>query len=450
MNKFIQKDKISKQEKKDIAGKLIVLICAVVIVGIIYKLNIPCILVSVICTIAIVPNYMRQYLEGIKHRKRYDRVVLYMEQILYSFKKKPKIREALIDVSKTGDSTIKELIEEVIINIDSKMSNNIFSDSLKIIEEEFKCKRIRSIHKFLEKIESQGGEYNTYIDILLNDVKAWNDRTRMFMKDVERIKRNILISIGSTMLTCAVMIHLIPKEYTYTGNIIYQISTLILLILMEVIYYQVLKKMNFDWIREENELLPQQIDRYYKIVYDGAENYDSLRLIEKSNYKTALKKIEKEVKKHFPDWLREIAINLQVETVQSAIEHSFETSAYVMKEPIRRILLDFEEYPVGIEPYDNFLKAFDLNDIKSSMKMLYSMGELGKEETEIQIGSIIDRNIMLENQAEILKNKDKIGVCSFISAIPMLLGVIKIMIDMLLMIFVFTSAISGVLMNGGY
>ena len=47
------------------------------------------------------------------------------------------------------------------------------------------------------------------------------------------------------------------------------------------------------------------------------------------------------------------------------------------------------------------------------MKMLYSMGELGKEESEIQIGSIMDRNIKLENQAEKLKNKDRVGITSF-------------------------------------
>jgi hypothetical protein len=120
-----------------------------------------------------------------------------------------------------------------------------------------------------------------------------------------------------------------------------------------------------------------------------------------------------------------------------------------MKEPIRHMLLDFEDYPVGIEPYDRFLMYFDVPEIKSSMKMLYSISELGKEEADVQIGSVIDRNILLENQAEIIRNKDKVGAFTFLSAVPMIVGVNKIMIDMLLMIIVFTSAIGDVVTSKG-
>lgn len=47
-----------------------------------------------------------------------------------------------------------------------------------------------------------------------------------------------------------------------------------------------------------------------------------------------------------------------------------------------------------------------------------------------------------------MKNKDRIGASTMFSAIPMILGVVKIMIDMILMIVVFTSSITNVI-NGG-
>ncbi|MCR5836396.1 MAG: hypothetical protein K6G88_07810 [Lachnospiraceae bacterium] len=442
---------MTDEEKRQFVKRTVSVGMVSVIVGLIYNLKIWGIVICFLFTMSVVPFYYRINLKKIHYKKKFESVILYIEQMLYSFKKRPKIREALIDATKTCDSIVKEIIEEIIVNIDSKMADRIYEESLKIIEEEYPCKRLSSMHNFMKKIESQGGECGFYIDVLMQDVKAWNDRTNLFMGEVDRIKRNVLISIGATLITCAVMTHIVPADYTYSDNVVYQISTIVMLMIMEVIYLVVASKLNYDWINEENSMTPERIDRYYSIVLE--EKHDAmdygipshLNWVKRSNYKTAKKKIEKEVRKQFPEWLRDVAINLQTETVQSAIENSFNEAPYVMKEPIRRMMLDFEDYPIGIEPYDRFLMYFDVPEMKSSMKMLYSISELGKEEADVQIGSVIDRNILLENQAEAIKNKDKIGAFSFLSAVPMIVGVNKIMIDMVLMIIVFTSAIGNVL-----
>lgn len=441
------KIKISMQEKQDVIKQLLFIVVAVMAIGAIYRLKLPFILIIIIFTLAIIPEFYREKVKEIRHRHGYDNVITYLEQVLYSFKKYPKIREALVDAQKVSDAQLKEIIEEAVLNIDSKITDDIYKESLKIIEDEFPCRRVKSTHEFIIKIEKQGGEYKDYINMLLSDIKAWNDRTRIFMNEIKRIKRNVLISIISTLITCGFMIILIPKGYSYTDKLVYQITTVIMFILMIGVYYLILKKLNIDWISEKEGLSPQSIDRYYEILNKGVSPKSNV--VEKSNYKSAKKRLEKEITKEFPDWLRETAINLQIETVQSAIEHSYDRAPYVMKEPIRKILLDFEDYPVGIEPYDNFLKKLYLPEVKSSMKMLYSMCELGKEESGIQIGSIIDRNMKLENQAETLKNKDRIGVASFLVIIPMFVGVLKIMSDMVLMILVFTGALSNVL-HGGF
>ena len=157
--------------------------------------------------------------------------------------------------------------------------------------------------------------------------------------------------------------------------------------------------------------------------------------------------MEKELSKYFPDWIREVAINLQNDTVQSAIENSYDNSPFILQRPIRKLLLDFEKYPVGIEPYDNLLKEFDLDEIKSSMKMFYSINELGKEQSDQQINSILDRNNKLAGHAEEMKNQDHIGAASMLASIPLIVGVVKIMIDMVLMIMVFTTSIGNAI-NG--
>lgn len=412
-----------------------------------YKLNVFSI---ILCMAAgVVFNYFYQK-EEIKRRRLFDRfkdAVMYMEQMIYSFKKQPKIRLALQDAGKIGSDEVKELLEEVIVNIDTKESDNIYEDSLRLIEKEYKCKRIRSLHKFLVKIEEHGGEYDNYIDILLEDIKDWNDRTLMFIKNVERVKRNVLISVFSTVITCGFMAYIVPSEYSYTPSLVYQIASTIMLLLMMGSYFLIVKKMNLDWLREEQSLKNNQIMRYYNLVEKGYEDYKLLTFSEKMSYKSAKKRMEKELSKCFPDWIREVAINLQNDTVQSAIENSYENAPFILQRPIRKLLLDFEKYPVGIEPYDNLLKEFDLDEIKSSMKMFYSINELGKDQSDQQINSILDRNNKLAGHAEEMKNQDQIGAASMLATIPMVVGIVKIMIDMVLMIMVFTTSI-GSAING--
>ena len=44
-----------------------------------------------------------------------------------------------------------------------------------------------------------------------------------------------------------------------------------------------------------------------------------------------------------------------------------------------------------------------------------------------------------------MKNNDRIGAATMFTAVPMGVGVVKIMVDMILMIVVFTSSVSNVI-----
>ena len=401
-----------------------------------------CVLTIVVCNVFLEKQdrIKKQYLA------KYNDVVLYMEQMIYSFKKQPKIRMALLDAQKVSSIEMREVIEEAIVNIDSNKSANIYEDALAIIEKEYNCGRIKSLHKFIIKIEKQGGEFEEYINIILSDIKEWSDRTELFRRDIDRIRRNVLISIGATLLTCGFMAYLIPKEYSFTGNIVYQISSMIIILIMLVIYIFVYKKLNIDWLKEESFLNPEMVDKYYDLIMKSQN--EKIKFMDKLSINKVKKRMRREISKVFPDWLRQVALNLQQQTVQSSIENSYDDAPYILKRPIRHLLIDFEEYPIGIEPYDNFLQELDMPEIQSSLKMFYCINELSKEETYKQTNAIIDRNNKMLKQAEEMKNKDRIGLAGTLSAGPMMVGVVKIIIDMVLMILVFTSALGNV-MNGG-
>lgn len=439
---------MQEREKLKIIKESFKMLAIVLTVCIVYKLNIIYIVFCMAAAVFVNTTFLREEDKRKKYLKKFNDVVLYMEQMVYSFKKQPKIRRALVDAAKISSDEMKEIIEEAILNIDVEETEHIYEDSLRIIEEEYDCKRIRSLHEFVIKIERNGGEYGSYLDILLEDIREWSDNTLLFIKNVERVKRNVLISIFSTLITCGFMAYLIPQNYKYTSHPLYQLSSAIVIIIMLLVYLFVNRKLNFDWIKEKEISNNRLIIKYYVLVEKGYKDRGALSFSEKAVYKKIKKSLENEISKTFPNWVRDVAMNLQNDTVQSAIEESYENASFVLKRPIRKLLIDFEKYPVGIEPYDNWLKEFELPDIKSSMKMFYAMSELGKEESVNQLNCIIDRNNRLTRNAEEMKNKDRIGTAGLLTSIPMLVGITKIMIDMVLMIVVFTSSIIKVTGGG--
>ena len=426
--------------------KYICIIAIVVGIAFAYKLELPIVIAIGVITTLLMPMLYKEEKKKSYYKKKFEDLISYMEQMCYSFKKSGKIRPSLIDTQKISDGEMKEIIEEVIVNIDSKMNEDIYEQALKILEEEYYCKRLISLHEFIIKIEKQGGEFEEYINIILSDIKEWSDRTELFRRDIDRIRRNVLISIGATLLTCGFMAYLIPKEYSFTGNIVYQISSMIIILIMLVIYIFVYKKLNIDWLKEESFLNPEMVDKYYDLIMKSQN--EKIKFMDKLSINKVKKRMRREISKVFPDWLRQVALNLQQQTVQSSIENSYDDAPYILKRPIRHLLIDFEEYPIGIEPYDNFLQELDMPEIQSSLKMFYCINELSKEETYKQTNAIIDRNNKMLKQAEEMKNKDRIGLAGTLSAGPMMVGVVKIIIDMVLMILVFTSALGNV-MNGG-
>ena len=67
-----------------------------------------CVLTIVVCNVFLEKQdrIKKQYLA------KYNDVVLYMEQMIYSFKKQPKIRMALLDAQKVSSIEMREVIED--------------------------------------------------------------------------------------------------------------------------------------------------------------------------------------------------------------------------------------------------------------------------------------------------------------------------------------------------
>ena len=469
-----------KYSMKDFYKQLIIILIGLIIISIFYQLKWFIILILMILAAIITPPLIRTQYQYFNEQARYDAVTNYMEQMIYSFKKQPKIREALLDAQKTSKGTMQECITRALQIIDDAQVDDIYKTAFAEIENEFKSKKLKNLHKFLIKVEARGGKYLNSIDVLLDDVKSWEIRTYAYQNDIKNIKRNVLISSACALATCGALMMMLPGEYRYSDNIIYQLVSALTLLIMTATYYAVSAKLKGTWLDVVDQKRLRMIKQDYKIYheYSTAQIYKMaipiyiliavclvasfllkikimtialvifliFFLIQPSTRKkNAKKRLEREILKEYPVWLRDMAINLQFETVQSAIQSSIKESPFVLKAPLKQMIQDFERYPTGIEPYDNFMSDYNLIEIQSSMKMLYSLNALGKDEADKQINSIIERNVVMLDKAEKMANEDKIGIASFLTFIPMFIGVVKMLVDLVLMLMKFTDVLGNMI-----
>ena len=113
-----------------------------------------------------------------------------------------------------------------------------------------------------------------------------------------------------------------------------------------------------------------------------------------------------------------------------AIKDSLQDAPYVLKEQIEKLLRDIDEEPDSILPYQDFLSEFDLPEIQSAARMLYSLTNCGKNDSEAQINTLIHRNNVLMDKAEWLQNENDIAGIGVLTFVPMILATLKMIMDL--------------------
>ena len=149
----------------------------------------------------------------------------------------------------------------------------------------------------------------------------------------------------------------------------------------------------------------------------------------------------KEITKEFPGWFRNLAINLQKETVHVSIKNSLKDAPLILKPSLISLIKELDDDPVTMKPYINFLSSFELPDISSAMKMLYSLNEAGQDEVVTQINTLVQRNNQLLEKSERMKNSDSIAITGYLVILPMAISLVKMIVDMGLILVGFMGSV---------
>ncbi len=372
----------------------------------------------------LLPGGIRMQFRYLYEQKRFEDITTYMQYLMYSFKRNRKIVVALDDTAILCSGELQPLMVQAMEKIlYSDARPGIYQEAFAIIEEQYECIRLSSIHSFLIQAERKGGNPSKSLQILQDDLQNWVENTYAYQKERKNLQTKVMISIVLSAIISMMMYRLLPLE---SGDIasspIYQVVTTGLLISFLFLIMLSQKAMVHSWLKDDHKPDEKQFARDYELYTSGKGSRRKRRY--------ARKRMEKEVLLAFPVWLRELALYLQTENVYNAILKSIENCSYVLEEELTKTLAKIEQEPNNMASYCTFFEGCKMSELQSVFIMLYSMTEIGSEESDEQIYNIMQRNNLLTDKAAKLANEDAGFLFAIYMLMPMVLSAAKLLVDM--------------------
>lgn len=371
--------------------------------------------------------------KGEYEKKRFSELSMYMEQLLYTFQRKHKILSSLEDISAffpEGD------LHEIIIQMLEQMEqgeggNESYRLANELIEQAYPCKRLNRMNRFMEHVESYGGESELGIRGLQSDLDLFIKRTELLQGEKRAIKVRIGIAIVVSLLICGVGVHFLPQEFGIGSLWISQGAALVLVIINLGVYLLAVKKLLTSWLVREEEHPKDFLLRDYHKVKAAKPGKETL------GYKIAYARSRKAIVQEFPSWVLEVTLYLDRGNAQMALRKSKQNAHPIIDEAVDELLERLALESEKVEPFLDFLKPYQLLFVQSVMKTLYGISEVGSMNGTQQIALLLDRNQQLADQSEAEYNKNAVAGIGLFSLFPMLTGSLKLMLDMVIFIFTF-------------
>lgn len=459
-----------KYSTKDFLLEALVILSSVFVIAYISRLQFEYILILILITIFIIPILINALFKQNYHVKRFEMLEDYLNNIIPIFTQKTKIRYTLGELLDITSGDMKKCISKAIKYIDTTTDDQkLFRNALGIIEKEFPNSRVKSVHKLLLSIESLNSiDYKDVCDNMYDDIEEWIRRVYIFQKDLKNRRTKIIILCLLTLLLNCLFVYIYVSNKTFVGftdNIVYQVSTLVFIASVLITITIVFVKLNGEWLINDTLYKnDEELKKQYEIYKGGKKKIrvidiilsilclsTSIYFVINKNYKLspvpilisvivlskhlrvykgAYRKVVKALTVEFPVWLREVSLNLNNLTVLNAIAYSQNICSYPLRKEIRIFLDEAKNDPVSIKPYNKFLSDYDLEDAKSSMKVLYSLQNIGKNNIKHRVSNLIARNQRMLDKAETIKNNDSISGIETLGYIPIILFSFQMLISM--------------------
>lgn len=454
-----------------------IIVALAILMAVVFKLQVPWIIALVICWLILFPAYLVTSFKGLYENTRFADVNTYIEQFLYSFRKQQKILNALNDVIILfPEGPMHNILQAAIDHImTGDINGDVTKEALDLIEEAYPCSRIKNLHKFALTTEQNGGDPSMSIDLLLNDRRLWSERTAESQVMKKDARNKFVVSSFLSLGICASLLYMSGTEKLHMDtNAVCQTAAVIAMFIDMLIYIKINQKINVTMLDipgdKTEEIAVQDLiwlknydpdkarKRSFKfciipfiilvigIIFKnifvgcGAILLAILIICNKDlSKKLREKSVSKEVEKKFSEWLMEVSLLTQYNTIMVALDTSIDTAPTILKEELKSFIEKAKSEPNSIKPYIEFMDILNLPQIQSAMRMLYSISNGTGGDVQAQSKTLIEQNTILMDRAEKIKTETQVAGFNALIYLPTLTGSFKLLVDMTIMLFGFMS-----------
>ena len=446
-------------------------------VGIFFKLQpvfmVPIIVVMfVLIPVFIVDMYRRMY-----EQKRFADVTDYMEQVLYSFRKERKVLRALKECyDAMPDGMMRRTIGDAVDYIENgqaETDKGFLYEALMKIENIYPCDKLHLVHELLINAEERGGEVENSIVLLLEDLECWKRQIYGLQGNKKKSHMDNIISIVLAVILCGADMYImnVVKDMANGGADVsifkmtaVQISSFLFLLVCIFTFYKSTKKLTKDWLQrdaaDESAILRS---------YEYVKNYDEKKELRNSvlfalplftaailsyiwwslvgsvicillaaflliqhrfSYRMNMRDVKNALYLAFPEWMMDMALLLQTNNVQVAIARSAPRAEKVLQKELTLLEERIKKNPDDVKSYTDFCEVFNIPEITSCMKMLYSISESGSGDAGRQISNLIGHVHKLQDKQTELKNESISFAMQMIFFYPVAATSMKLLVDM--------------------
>lgn len=444
--------------------------------GVLFCLKWYLILPVVLACAAALPRLILDGYKQMYEHKQFLDVSDYIEQMLYSFRLNQKILLSLRDTQTLyARGRMHQMIGASMDYIEQGIyQRDLYREALEIIEQAYPTNRLLAVHEYLRTVESNGGSCEEGIELLLQDKAVWADNVILLQEEKRAARTRVIFSLVVTMLL-AVIFHGVyrsmPSQYTIVYHPVTQVTTTLYLILNIQIFCKANRQLAKSWLKVEN-LEQEKIFQYFQMVSSFEEQKEGRKSLflggiflsgagvawllgnlivavpvtgfgifllnqHKIGYRVAYDKVVREINRVFPSWLMEMALLLQGNNVQVAIEKTIDHAAAVLRTDLQKLSDNLKRTPDAIEPYLEFLGMFQLSSVLSSMKMLYAISESGSGDAQAQIRILVQRNSKMMDKSEKLSNEKSLAGINGVFYLPQVTVSVQTMVNMVVFMLVF-------------
>lgn len=355
----------------------------------------------------------------------------YMEQLSFAFIRNGQVAEALNETAALfTEGKMHDTLNEAITLLDEEYDMTGRRKALEHIEVEYPTSLIVKLHDYMVRAETYGGDVKRAISVLKNEQYEKKLSMKEYGKQLGIRRKNCILSCIAGGLISGVMILFAPDKDALIGNIVYQISLMLFSCLSCFIIAFTYKKTVVDFLKD-------------KRIYSDEELRDKLkRYISGSGFlnKIMLKKVlGREMRFAFNEWILSVTLLLESHNVEGAIEASLDTAPYCMKPYLMEFVDKVHDNPGNITPYIEFLEDFSFPEVKSSMRLLYSLSVGTLDSIGEAVTHLIEQNGNSLKGLEDEKRDANLAGLSMIFMLPVALTSFKLIADMSLILLYFIS-----------